>query len=64
MVDEAMGDEFHQPDGSEVQHDVGPSDASDTLDFRSAIGEPAASGRAEYFGSRCVSYPPAQVLSF
>ncbi|MEU9791464.1 DUF5709 domain-containing protein [Streptomyces sparsogenes] len=34
MADEAMGDEVYQPDGSEVQDDVGLLDASDTLDYR------------------------------
>ncbi|CAG6397185.1 conserved hypothetical protein [Actinacidiphila cocklensis] len=34
MVDEAMGDEVYQPDGSGVQDDVGLLDASDTLDYR------------------------------
>ncbi|MFK4272757.1 DUF5709 domain-containing protein [Streptomyces milbemycinicus] len=29
-----MGDEVYQPDGSEVQDDVGLLDASDTLDYR------------------------------
>ncbi|MGY0064097.1 DUF5709 domain-containing protein [Streptomyces sp. LZ34] len=29
-----MGDEVYQPDGSEVQDDVGVLDASDTLDYR------------------------------
>lgn len=34
MADEAMGDDVYQPDGSEVQDDVGLLDASDTLDYR------------------------------
>ncbi|MEU2287066.1 DUF5709 domain-containing protein [Streptomyces sp. NPDC013178] len=34
MADEAMGDEVYQPDGSEVQDDVGLLDALDTLDYR------------------------------
>ncbi|GGR96838.1 hypothetical protein GCM10010269_39610 [Streptomyces humidus] len=34
MADQAMGDDVYQPDGSEVQDDVGLLDASDTLDYR------------------------------
>jgi hypothetical protein len=34
VADEAMGDDVYQPDGSEVQDDVGLLDASDTLDYR------------------------------
>ncbi|MQS15521.1 hypothetical protein F7Q99_25430 [Streptomyces kaniharaensis] len=35
MSDEAlMGDQVYQPDGSEVQDDVGPLEAQDTLDDR------------------------------
>ncbi|MGW0876551.1 DUF5709 domain-containing protein [Streptomyces sp. NPDC002755] len=34
LINEAMGDDVYQPDGSEVQDDAGLLDASDTLDYR------------------------------
>ncbi len=34
MIDESMGDDVYQPDGSDVQDDIGVLDALDTLDYR------------------------------